>query len=166
MKIKTGFAFHLHHEKLAEWCADYDGRVKYIKSDKPKDEQPLRLKLFRLIPTEQLPAEWRKAYAEWQKAYAEWQKAGAEWQKADAEWQKADAEWQKAGAEWQKAGAEWQKADAEWQKADAEWQKAGAELSPFFEILHKKLCKKCPWNGTTIFTRKNESGIWYSLRRP
>jgi hypothetical protein len=133
MKIKTGFAFHLHHEKLAEWCADYDGRVKYIKSDKPKDEQPLRLKLFRLIPTEQLPAEWRKAYAEWQKAYAEWQKAGAEWQKADAEWQ----------------------------KADAEWQKAGAELSPFFEILHKKLCKKCPWNGTTIFTRKNESGIWY-----
>lgn len=111
-RIKVGWAFHLHHETLVEWCTDYDDRVRFIKDDKPKDEQSLRLRLFKIIPVKQLPREWQKAYAERQKAYAE-------------------------------------------------WRKAYAEISPFFEILHKKLCKKCPWNGQTIFTRQNKDEVWY-----
>jgi len=39
-------------------------RVSYIKIYKPKEEQDLRLRLFKLIPLDKLPAEWKKADAE------------------------------------------------------------------------------------------------------
>jgi tetratricopeptide (TPR) repeat protein len=65
--IKTGFAFHVHHDRLVEFCTDYDGRVAYIKSHKPEGEQELRLRLFKLIPKNKLPLQLVKAmetYAE------------------------------------------------------------------------------------------------------
>jgi hypothetical protein len=65
--------------------------------------------------------------------------------------QKADAERQKAYAEWQKADAERQKAYAEWEKAYAEREKADAELAV---LIHAKVCKDCPWDGKTIFSKE------------
>lgn len=59
---KSGFAFHVHHNVLAEWCYDYGERVKVIKKDKPVEEQELRLRLFRLIPEDRLPVKLDKAW--------------------------------------------------------------------------------------------------------
>jgi hypothetical protein len=156
------FALHCHHETLAEPLSENaDNRISYILLSKPKDEQALRLRLFRPVSEKVLAeqqksyaerekayAEREKVYAEWEKAYAEWEKAYAEWRKAYAEREKAYAEREKAYAEWRKADAEWRKADAEWEKADAEWRKAYAELAI---LIHEDVCKNCTWNGKTIF---------------
>ena len=84
-KIK-GLAIHLHHDKLAEYCYDYNQRVEEIKNTKPLAEQEIRLRLFKILPEEALkdtPVKLQKADAEWKKAYAERSKADAEWSKAD-----------------------------------------------------------------------------------
>lgn len=52
----VGFAFHCHHSILAEWCTDFEGRVRVINSDKPASERPLRLRLFKMIPLDRVPA--------------------------------------------------------------------------------------------------------------
>lgn len=56
--------FHLHHHILLEYCYDYDERVRFIKREKPKEEQKLRLRLFKLIPTDRCPQGGWKAYSE------------------------------------------------------------------------------------------------------
>ncbi len=55
-----GLAFHCHHGTLFEYCHDYQERVDYIKNRKPKNEQELRLRLFKMIPDELLPKGWEK----------------------------------------------------------------------------------------------------------
>ena len=70
-KRKSGLAFHCHHDCLIEYVYDYNERVRFIKSDKPQEEQELRLRLFKLIPLRKLLPVIRKADAEWEKAYAE-----------------------------------------------------------------------------------------------
>ena len=69
---QSGFAFHCHHDVLAEWVYDYDERVRFIKENKPADEQELRLRLFKLIPEDHLPEDLRKVQAEYDKAGAEY----------------------------------------------------------------------------------------------
>lgn len=70
MKKKSGLAFHCHHGKLVEWVYDLDERVRFIKQDKLKSEQKLRLKLFKLIPMNKLPIDLRRARAAYNKAGA------------------------------------------------------------------------------------------------
>ena len=61
-RIKRGLALHVHHSNfLFEYCYDYDGRREQIKLIKPKDEQPKRLRLFKLIPLKLLPPDLCKA---------------------------------------------------------------------------------------------------------
>jgi hypothetical protein len=143
---------HCHHEVLMEQLDEpAEHRIAYILSRKPKNEQALRLRLFRPIFQEIINrnADWQKANADWQKAYADRQKADADYlQKAYADLQKAYADRQKANADWQKAYADWQKANADWQKAYADRQKANAELDT---AIHFDVCKDCPWDGKTIF---------------
>ena len=155
-------ALHCHHGILGERLTEPpENRIQYILRSKPRNEQALRLKLFRPIPFKAY-ADWQKADADWQEAYADWQKAYADKQKADADWLKADADRQKAYADKQKAYADKLKADADrqeadadclkayadWLKADADWQEADADL---ISAQHKKLCRGCPWDGKTIF---------------
>ncbi len=91
-KIIKGLSIHCHHDILLEYCYDYNERVEVIKRDKPKNEQEIRLRLFKMLPQEaidDLPDRLAKADAERSKAYAEWDKAYAEWSKADREiWHK------------------------------------------------------------------------------
>ena len=61
MKKIKGFAFHCHHGELVEYVTDYNDRVKYIKKHKPKEEQEVRLRLFKMIPEDRLPADLIKA---------------------------------------------------------------------------------------------------------
>ena len=70
--IISGFAFHVHHDVLVEYCTDYQERVDYIKERKPANEQGLRLRLFKMIPIDRVPpvlVEAGKAYVEAGKAY-------------------------------------------------------------------------------------------------
>lgn len=67
-KVIAGFAFHVHHDRLVEWCTDYDERVKYIQCHKPQYEQALRLRLFNLIPQNRVPLDLVKAWEAYIKA--------------------------------------------------------------------------------------------------
>ncbi len=72
--VKSGFAFHVHHNQLWEFCTDYDDRVDIIKKNKPENERELRLRLFKLIPGDRLPKlliEARRAFNEARRAYNE-----------------------------------------------------------------------------------------------
>ena len=59
--VLCGLAFHCHHDRLAEWCWDYEGRLEYIQTEKPEEERELRKALFQLIPIELLPAAFVEA---------------------------------------------------------------------------------------------------------
>ncbi len=67
-KRNEGWAFHVHHDVLLEYCTDYKGRVDYIRSNKPADEQRLRLRLLKLVPLTKLPYDLVKSGEAW-KAY-------------------------------------------------------------------------------------------------
>ena len=47
------------------------------------------------------------------------------------------------------------------QPAWAEYEKIRQPAWAKVEAVHKKVCPNCPWDGKTIFTRKNEKGEWY-----
>src|SRR5208282_5140256 len=78
------FVLHCHHERLLERLTEpAENRIAYILSYKHKDEQALRLRLFRPLLINPSP-ELVKARATREKAYTEWDKARAEWNKAGA----------------------------------------------------------------------------------
>jgi hypothetical protein len=90
MKTIKGLAMHVHHDVLFEYCYDYVERVQAIKDTKPKNEQPARLKLFKMLSKEainELPRRIMKALSELEKARSEWNKACSEWDGREA-WHK------------------------------------------------------------------------------
>ena len=119
---ETGMYWHVHHDKLMEYCTSYSERVAYIRSEKPAEEVATRLQLFRPVVGD-LPAEYLKAQEKWVKARAEWDKARAEWDKVHEQSV----------------------------KARAEWDKVQEELKPIIEAMHRQQCPNCPWDGVTIF---------------
>jgi len=68
---KLKFAWHIHHEILVEPLTEpIENRIKFIKENKPKEEQPLRLKLLKEVKGE-IPksiVKARKAYVKARKA--------------------------------------------------------------------------------------------------
>ena len=122
---RAGFAFHCHHDKLYEYVFDFDfdERVESIKKYKPLKEQPLRLRLFQLIPDDKIPA---KDSVEWTTYIKAREACSKEW-------------------------------EAHNKAREAYLLKYSQEL----EELHTELCPNCPWNGKTIFTRRNAKGEWY-----
>ena len=164
--VPQGMAHCVHHHTHYEICYDLEERTHYISGQKDGSERPLRLALLGLVPLESLPLRLTRPIQAWEKAYAAWKKAhaaaNAARQKAYAAWKKANATWQKASAA---ANAAWEEAsataDATWQKANAAWQKADREHLPELTALHDRLWPDCPWDGKTIFTRKNADGVWY-----
>ena len=135
-----GIAFHFHHDILAEWCSGYNRRVEEIKQFKPKMEQSLRLRVFRLIPNDRLPSKLKTAYEIYDKAEEAHIRAWEIYVKA-----------QEAR---DKAGEARDKAE---EARDKAWE----TCMPQLERLHGELCPDCPWNGQTIFTRQNDAGEWY-----
>jgi hypothetical protein len=94
-ETKSGWYWHVHHDRLVEWCTDYDGRVEYIKAEKPAEEIETRLRLFKPVAGT-IPERLQRAYAEWKRADAEWKRAYA--YAAAAEWKRAAAERNRAAA--------------------------------------------------------------------
>ena len=48
------------------------------------------------------------------------------------------------------------KADAAWDEAYAAWDEAVKDNLPAIEALHRKECPNCPWDGKSIFPKKEE----------
>ena len=151
--MKKGFAFHCHHDVLVEYVHDYDERVKFIKEYKPKSEQGLRLKLFKLIPDELAPG---KDSAKWEacdKAREACDKAREAYTKAREAYDKAREAYTKAREAYDKAWEACDKARVAYDKARVAYvAKFGTEL----QQLHENLCLDCPWDGHTIFPRRSE----------
>ena len=141
-EIKTGFAFHVHHDVLVEFCTDYDKRVKYIRTTKPKEEQELRLRLFKLIPSDHLP----KNLLETEVAYNE---VEAVYDEAKAAYNKARAAFNEARVAY---NVVWTAYDEAYDKARTACNEARAAYASLFEQLHQELCPDCPWDGQTIFS--------------
>ena len=75
MKLKnkpsSGLSIHCHHDVLVEYCYDYDERVASIKKEKPKNEQEIRLRVFKILPKKaekDIPADLLRAYQAWKQA--------------------------------------------------------------------------------------------------
>jgi hypothetical protein len=113
---------------------EFEDRHAEIRARKPAAEQPLRLKLLKIV-NDPLPPELQKAYAAWHKAYTAWPKAHATWYKAYTARHRAYAARLKAYAAWMKADAAWLKADAAWLKAI---------VTPTGAKFHEKVCG-CAW---------------------
>lgn len=149
--IKSGLVVHVHHkDKLFEFCYDYGRRVNVIETTKSTKEIPLRLRLLRIVAEDRIPG---RDSPEWQLC----QKTGIVCQEA---WEVSQEAWKtyKAGVVCQKAEKAYQKTWEVSQEAEEAYLvKYASEL----EALHKEICPDCPWDGQTIFTRKNEKGEWY-----
>ena len=126
----SGLAWHGRHNKLIEYCHDYNERVRAIKRKKLLNEIPTRLRLFQLLPESVfLPDDVIRIKAEWKKAYDEYQKTDNEWKNAQDEWQKAyDKQ----------------------EKLEFELRKALLDNVEFFENLHAELCGCTEWDGEQI----------------
>ena len=146
MTTHTGFAWHVHHDVLVEWCSDYAGRVAYIKIDKPLPEQATRLRLFQMVKG-QLPAKYVAAGA---KLVA----AGAKLAAARAKCVAARAKYVAAGAKYVAARAKYVAAMAKYVAARAKYVAAMAKYEPKILALHAQECPDCPWNGKTIFPKE------------
>ena len=148
MKKKVeGFALHVHHDVLIEGCYGYEERIEIIKTQKPPKERELRSKLFQIIPNRYIPKELVKAWDANKKARDAYEEA---W---DANEKARDAN--------EKAWDANKKARDAYKKARDAYETLLAKYMPTLEALHAKLCPDCPWNGKTIFTRKNDKGEWY-----
>jgi hypothetical protein len=144
VKRNSGLYWHVHHERLFEYCYDAKGRIDYIKAEKPKNEIATRLRLMRPI----------KGKLGDSKALAAYDKAWAAYSKARVAYSKARVAYSKAGDAYDKAGDAYDKAGAAYSKARDAYMSTIKPVEA--EALHAKECKKCPWDGHTIFP-KNKS---------
>jgi len=152
---KSGLAFHCHHDTLMEYVYDYDERVRYIKSHKPKKEQKLRLRLFKIIPRKLLPAEGLEACDEAGEAfYKAWRAHDKAWCAYHKAWEACD----EAGEAFYKAWVAYYETGGAYHKAWEACDKAGEAYlrkhKGAISKLHSELCPNCPWDGETIFGGK------------
>ena len=120
--MKThGFAIHLHHDILVEYCYDYDDRVRVIKNKKLTNEQEIRLRLFKMLSKEALKDVPKKCQEPYQKCQEPYQKRHEEYQK----WKRYE---------------EYKK----WREAYKKWPRKSKDA------FHKKWCGCSEWNGKEI----------------
>jgi hypothetical protein len=124
----TGMFWHVHHNKLCEWCYDYQERVDYIKANKSKNEIETRLRLFKKVKGK-LPEEFVEAEKKWAEAYKKRDEAYEKWFEAS-----------------KKRNEVWEKLD----EAEKKWDEAYKKYLPEIEKLHKKECGCKEWNGKEI----------------
>ena len=153
-KPKYTYYWHIHHDILCEGTYDINERIAYIKEYKPKNEIRTRLRLMTPV---QHP---EKLIMRIQKAAAVYAKAAA---RADtialATYIKAYEAYQNTSTDADKSYATYKKASAAADKASAKAAKAyntymNALNNPQIRALHKKEHPNCPWNGKTIFPKR------------
>ena len=158
MKRNEGWAIHLHHDMLVEWCEDYKERKKYIIENKGKNEIKTRLRLFKLLPKKavsEIPIAYRAACKAWLEADKAWLDADKAYQEAYEAWLDAGSAYQEAGnayhraadKAWRDAGKAWLEADKAWRETYEEWR--DADKAKF----HEKWCGCKAWNGEKLIFR-------------
>jgi len=119
---------------LLEWCHSYEERAAFIRTDKAKDEQELRLRLLKevrgTIPDEVV--------------------------KAGRAFDKARRAYDKAARAYYGARQVYDKARRAYAKARQAYFKAIRNNLPAIEALHKEECTDCSWDGHTIFPAQSE----------
>jgi len=123
------FYWHVHHDTLVEWCFDYKGRVRYIRTEKPKDERKLRLRLFQPVK-DSFPEELVKVG----QAY-------------DVAWRAL-----RAFCGPRRVLRSLDDPGLTLGKARQAYRKALIKHKDTLEALHAKECPNCPWNKHTIFS--------------
>ena len=147
----SGLVFHCHHDQLIEFAYDIKGRQQAIRDTKSKNEIKLRLKLLRFIPSKRLPQEGLDEYIRAGKVYS---KAWVTYSKAWVAYPETSVAW----VTYAEASVACTVARVAYNRAMvAYYEKNKVAL----EELHKELCPDCPWNGWTIFTRRDSKGNWY-----
>ena len=90
MKQK-GFFWHVHHDKLLEYCYSYEERADYIKNEKQEKEIETRLRLFKPIKdVKSLPKEWHEAYKKLNEVNKRWNEVNKKWNEANKKRKEAD----------------------------------------------------------------------------
>ena len=147
MKTKKGFYWHVYHDKLIDWCYDYQERVNYIKIEKPKNEIKTRLRLFKKVKAK-LPKELVEAGKKYIEAGKKCIEAGKKYGEAGKKYCEAEKEYDEA---WKKYGEAWKKYVEAWKKsieAEKEYDEAIVKLQ--LEKLHEKECGCSEWNGEEL----------------
>ena len=127
MESNSGLSHCCHHDKHYEWCTDYQKRLDYIKTNKPANEQELRLRLFKIIPLDRLPPSLDEAFHSYDEA-------GKAYNEALEACDEAGKAYDEAGKAYDEAG-----------KACDEAVKA---CEPELAKLHDELFPDCTWNET------------------
>ena len=128
-EVQTGFFWHVHHDRLLEWCYSYNERASYISEQKREDQKETRLRLFKPVKGK-LPQEVVEA-----------------WQAID----KARQALNKARQAYYEASQAYYEASQALDEARQALDEALHKNMPAIEALHKEECHDCPWNGKTIF---------------
>ena len=148
MKKEEGFTWHCHHNILMEWCYDYETRVEIIKANKPANEIPTRLRLFKFVKGK-LPKEIIENGRKRKETERKLGEARLKWGEARRKWHETEL------------NEAWRKYDEAWRKYDEAWQELNKSISrhlPELEALHKRECGCKEWNGSEIvFGKKQES---------
>ena len=156
---KPKYYWHIHHEILCEGTYDISERIGYIK----KYKRDIRTRLHLMTPVkhpEKLPLRFRRAATACVKADAAYENASASATKAYDIHTKAlsaaiafDA-YTETLADYVKVFAVYEQARAACAKASITYIKALTTCAAQLEKLHKKEHPNCPWNGKTIFPKR------------
>jgi len=163
-EVQTGFFWHVHHDRLLEWCYSYNERASYISEQKREDQKETRLRLFKPVKGK-LPQEVVEAGRVLDKAWHAYDEAGRASDKAwhaynragrasDEVWQaynRARRAYVEAGQVRVEADRAYNKAQQVYNKAWHAYDEARRKNMPAIEALHKEECHNCPWDGKTIF---------------
>ena|SRR3989344_3615601 len=145
--VQQGFFWHVHHTVLLEWCYNYEERARYIRTNKPRNEQETRLRLFKPVQG-RLPEAVVKAHQAYVEARQAYDKARQAHLRA---YQEA---YDKALQAYVEAYQAYDKASQAYDKAEQALDEVLEDNTAKIEALHAKECPNCPWNGHTIFPNR------------
>ena len=138
MKSKARLYWHIHHQELLEPAVEpIKNRIEYIKAEKPKDEQELRLKLLRPVRGK-LPEAMLIAAKPFVKVARAYSRAAKAYYNPRAAIDGPEAIREREARVIQVA-------------AQRVFKSLVEKNMPEIIALHDKECPKCPWNGKTIF---------------
>ena len=76
-KKNSGFCWHEYHDQKLSYCFDLKSRRKVIRMTKPENEVPIRLKRIKLVKG-MLPEKLRKSGKEYKIAFRKYEKSNPE----------------------------------------------------------------------------------------
>jgi len=164
--MKSGFAFHCYDNALIGYVYDYEKTASDIKKWK-SGEWKLHLRLFQMIPYDKIPGKESIKYKAFLNACEIYRKARKAFVKACKAYSKeaygnADDAYNKAFDAYSRAREAYNKAFDAYSRAREAYNKAFDAYIEAFEKdikrLHNELCPDCPFDGHTIFTRKDKDG--------